>query len=125
MNTTTTPTTHTAKFIAIFASLPFMFGVICLTLSNASTSIPVSASIYAFGSAIVLLGIAIGVYRKNITAAYIGIALFIFAILTFLLQALRTPENLMGVVFWIALCYIPIRKLQDAITTMRTNSIEN
>ena len=60
-----TPTPHAVKSIALFESLPVMFGVILFMLSNTTSSISSATGINDFGVAITLLGIAFGVYKNR------------------------------------------------------------
>ncbi len=70
------PIGHAAKFVAIFAAIPVIFGAMALALPRSEGPRSPAATAAPFVTAALLLVVAFGVHRRSVAAAWIGIGLF-------------------------------------------------
>ena len=113
------PIAHAAKFIAIFAIIPAMIGTMLMWL-GVTAQLPIWIRYNGFVIAIVLLAVAAGVYKRSIAAAYLGITLFIIAIIGVAIHVLTGHGAKASSLFILIMLFSwPIIKLQNAVRAMR------
>ena len=112
------PVGHAAKFVAIFAALPVIFGAIALAVPGPDG--PRSPATYAapFVAAALLLVVAFGVHRRSVAAAWIGVGLFAVALVGLVAAGVLGAKKNYAIVFWVLLLIWPIRKLWAAKAAM-------
>jgi hypothetical protein len=108
------PIGHAAKFVAIFAALPVIFGAMALALP--STDGPLSPAHYAppFVAAALLLLVAFGVHRRSIAAVWAGIGLFALALVGLMATVFLGEERKYALLFWAVMLIWPVLKLWAA-----------
>ena len=111
----TDPIGHAAKFMWIFALIPAIFGLLPLFL----TQVPMQGPVWVrysgliFAALVALIGV--GVHRRSVLVAWLGIALFSIGAIAVLYMALRPNTKGRAVVVLTALMIWPIIKLKGAI----------
>lgn len=108
------PIGHAAKFIAIFAALPVIFGCIALAMPTTSSPQPPAQYIAPFLAAAFLLVVAFGVYRRSVAAAWVGIGFFALTLVGLTALVFLGAKRNYAVFFWAVLLIWPVIKLWAA-----------
>lgn len=112
------PVGHAAKFIAIFAALPVIFGGIALAVPGSGGPRPPATYAGPFIAAALLLAVAFGVHRRSVAAAWIGIGLFVVALVGLTAAAFLGEKRNYAIFFWAVMLIWPVLKLWAAKAAM-------
>lgn len=114
------PIGHAAKFLGLFALIPVIFGSMHFFLpTEMSSKLATWQRALPFGVAALVALIGLGVWRRIVAAAWVGIGLFGVGLLGIGFAAL-TGESKGRAMILVALLLIwPIKKLFDAIAAIR------
>jgi hypothetical protein len=113
------PIGHAAKFVALLALLPVIFGSIVFFLPRDIDHTTGWQKAVPFLIAAFMVLIGLGVYRRSIAAAWAGIALFAAGLLGLAYAALSGEHKRPAVIFFALMLIWPIKKLFDAITAIK------
>ncbi|MBS2017542.1 MAG: hypothetical protein JST00_31965 [Deltaproteobacteria bacterium] len=114
-NAAADPVAHAARFIAIFAAIPAILGLVIAALPMVGTDTPMAVKLGGpITVVVVLLAVAFGVHRRSIVAVYTGIAVFAFLLVGMVVGSLAGGKASPATILWALILVWPIRKLWSA-----------